>query len=492
MIQMLIASLHMNRYANSIMILSYAKNVNKRLISVLRFLFSHIELFLVSGLICVAVIQYYLRPQSQDFEDIIESGVLRVLISDEPDSQYIFHKQHYGFEYELLATFARSLNVELELNVVPYGELFSLLSAGAGDIAVGGILDTQFVHKVSQPSIPWYQAKTTVVYKRGSQKPNSIEDFNKDTVFSSSRYYGLKEFNSIQLTDDHRSEYEILNAVAIGQNRYAITTDYRARNAKHYLPDLNRSSILTDEVDLVWSLPSNVDRRLLAVLNQFLQIAVDNQLPEKLENYYLGLPNKLSAFDALTLHKKIKFTLPEYENAFRSAARKAGLDWTLLAAIAYQESLWSNDAVSPTGVRGIMQITNETAAYLNVTDRMDMQQSIDAAAKYVVYLRKKLPDEILEPERTWFAVGAYNVGYKHIIEAHRRANREKLESTQWNTIGQLLPVLYGEKFNKGIQAKNYVERVQNFTDILRFYDAHLREKIQQESTENNELLLTKQ
>ncbi|MBX2849248.1 MAG: transglycosylase SLT domain-containing protein [Acidiferrobacterales bacterium] len=443
----------------------------------LRFIKTNIELLLISGLILVAAIQYYVRPQSQSYDEIVDSGILRVLIADEPDSQYVFNKQHYGFEYELLATFARSLNVELELVVVPYGELFTLLTAGAGDIAVGGILDTDFVHKVSQPTIPWFQAKTTVVYKRGSERPENLEEINSETVLSSARYYGLRNFDSLQLTDDHRSEYEILNAVATGQDRFALTTDYRARNAKHYLPDISRSFILPDKVDLVWSLPNKYDEKLLAVLNQFLQTAIDKSLPEQLESYYLGLPTSLSRFDALILYKNIHERLPEFEPLFRSAARKAGLDWTLLAAMAYQESRWSNDAESPTGVRGIMQITSATADFLNIDDRLNIDQSIDAAAEYVFYLKSRLPDEIKEPQRTWFAVGAYNVGLKHVRAGHQKAVELDLESTQWNTISQILPTLYGKRFRNGEQAKTYVERVQIFTDILRFYDSHLREKI---------------
>lgn len=447
-------------------------------INLIRFLARHIELVLVSVLILIAAIQYYVRPQSQSYEQITQTATLRVLITDEPDSQYVFNKQHYGFEYELLATFARSLGVRLELTVVPFGELFTLLDNGAGDIAVGGILDTSFVRKVSQPTVPWYQAKTTVVYKRGTKRPKDLQDFARSPVFSSARYFGIEEFDSIDLVDDYRSEYKLLSAVANGAERFALTTDYRARNAKHYLPNLNRSFILPDKVNLVWALPKRHDKKLLAVLDQFLQTALEQRLPYKLADYYLGLPKRLSTFDTLSVHKKISTVLPEFEYAFRAAGRKKGIDWHLLAAMAYQESAWSNDAVSPTGVRGIMQITNETASFLGLDDRMDTTQSIDAAASYIVYLKSKLPKKITEPERTWFAVGAYNMGLKHILFAYRKARERGLARTQWNTVSQLLPTLYGAPFSNGVQAKNYVERVQIYTDILRFYDIHQRERLE--------------
>ena len=441
----------------------------------IRFVARHIELFMVSGLVVVAAVQYTVRPQSQSYQQIIDSGVLRVLVSDEPDAQFMFDKQHYGFEYEMLATFARSLDVELEIEVVPFGEIFSLLDNGVADLAVGGIIDTEFVGRVSQPSIPWYQARSTVVYQRGTKRPRNLQDLQDQTVLASARYFGLEALQELQLKDDHRSEYELLTAVANGRERFVLSTNYRAKNAKHYLPDLNRGFLLPDSLSLVWSLPKRHDPALRAVLDQFLQIALDRGLPGTLADYYLALPNRLSTFDILALHKRIKQVLPEYEYAFRKAARRGGIDWQLLAAMAYQESRWSNDARSPTGVRGIMQLTNETAEFLGVENRMDMSQSINAAGDYILFLKSKLPRRIEEPQRTWFAVGAYNMGLKHILYAYRKAREMRLERTQWNTISQLLPSLYGRPFAQGRQARDYVERIQIFTDIIRFYDLHQRD-----------------
>jgi membrane-bound lytic murein transglycosylase F len=88
-----------------------------------------------------------------------------------------------------------------------------------------------------------------------------------------------------------------------------------------------------------------------------------------------------------------------------------------------------------------------------------------------------LPERIKEPERTWFAVGAYNVGYRHVLNAYRQARERNLDAASWETMSELLPTLYGQPFSKGVQARDYVERVQIFTDILRFYDLHQRKEI---------------
>ncbi|RBP48540.1 transglycosylase SLT domain-containing protein [Arenicella xantha] len=446
--------------------------------SAIRFFFRHVELILVSALIFLAAVQYYLRPQSQSLDQVIASGELRVLIADEPDSQYMLNRQHFGFEYDMLSELANDLGVTLSLDVVPYGELFTLLSSGAGDIAVGGILDSPFVHRVSQPTIPWYQAKTTVIYKRGTQRPKNLKDLQGAEILAGARYYQLKELEALNLVDDYRSEYDLFAAVDMGEERFVLSTNYRALNAKHYMPYLNRSFILPEKVGVVWALPKRYDSALLERINLFLEGALERKLPNKLATSYFKSPNRLSTYDVLAIHRKIKTEFPEYEFAFRKAARRGRLDWQLLAAMAYQESRWSNEAKSPTGVRGIMQLTTETARSLGVDDRLDMSQSIDAAARYVRELKAQLPDDIKEPERTWFAIGAYNAGLKHIRNAYHEAKKRGLDNTKWRSVREVLPTLYGEPFSKGGQAKHYVDRVQIFTDIIRFYDLHQRDEVE--------------
>lgn len=439
-----------------------------------KFSVRHIELLAIVGLIAFATVKYYVHPQSQTLDQVVANGQLRVLITDEPDSLYVFNKQNFGFEYELLEHFAEEVGVTLHLEVVPFGELFARLESGAGDIAIGGILDSPFVRRLSEPTIAWYQAQTTVVYKRGTKRPLKVDDFQGIPILTSSRYYNIESLSALNLVDDHRSEYELLTAVDRGEERFVLSTNYRALNAKHYLPNLNRSFILPEKLDVVWVLPKRHDASLMTALNDFLKHSLEVELPKQLAEFHFSLPKRLSVYDTVFVHKKIESVLPVFEYKFRSSARKVGIDWHLLAAMAYQESRWSNDAESPTGVRGIMQLTTKTATFLGVDDRLDMTQSIDAAARYLLQLKARLPEDIKDPERTWFAVGSYNMGFKHIIKAYNKAKKQKLDQTKWSTVSDLLPRLYGKRFGKGIQAKDYVERVQIFTDILRFYDLHQR------------------
>ena len=126
--------------------------------------------------------------------------------------------------------------------------------------------------------------------------------------------------------------------------------------------------------------------------------------------------------------------LPQYRGLFHDAQEKTGIEWRLLAAIAYQESQWDPSATSETGVRGFMQITEDTARRLGINDLLDPAQNVLGAARYLHDLKEKLPPRILEPERTWLALAAFNIGLGHLEDARILAQRQKLDPDLWTDV----------------------------------------------------------
>jgi membrane-bound lytic murein transglycosylase F len=114
---------------------------------------------------------------------------------------------------------------------------------------------------------------------------------------------------------------------------------------------------------------------------------------------------------------EIETTLPKFRKSFQAAQVLTGLDWRLVAAVAYQESQWDPNATSYTNVRGIMMLTEETADRLQVSNRLDANESILAGARYINLLKDLLPEETEEPDRTWLALAAYNIGPGHFNAA---------------------------------------------------------------------------
>ena len=91
-----------------------------------------------------------------------------------------------------------------------------------------------------------------------------------------------------------------------------------------------------------------------------------------------------------------------YADLFTRAANRHGVDASLLAAVASQESGFDSQAVSPAGARGLMQFMPATAAGLGVNP-LDPASAIDGAARYLSSLKTEFGS-------TELALAAYNAG----------------------------------------------------------------------------------
>jgi membrane-bound lytic murein transglycosylase F len=146
----------------------------------------------------------------------------------------------------------------------------------------------------------------------------------------------------------------------------------------------------------------------------------------------------------------------------------------LLAAQAYQESHWNPRARSPTGVRGIMMLTQITAREVGVTNRLDPRQSIFGGARYLARMRARLPEDIAEPDRTWLALAAYNVGWGHLKDARELARELGLNPDHWRELREALPLLaeprYYEElkygYARGTEPVRYVQRIREYRHVL--------------------------
>jgi soluble lytic murein transglycosylase-like protein len=96
------------------------------------------------------------------------------------------------------------------------------------------------------------------------------------------------------------------------------------------------------------------------------------------------------------------------------AAIHAGLPPAIVHSIARAESGYREDAVSPKGAIGLMQLMPKTAAELNA-DPHDPAQNADAGARYLRDLLQKYEND---PHQVSKAVAAYNAGPAAVDKYH--------------------------------------------------------------------------
>jgi len=166
--------------------------------------------------------------------------------------------------------------------------------------------------------------------------------------------------------------------------------------------------------------------------------------------------------------------LPHYRAWFEQSAAQYGLDWRLLAAIGFQESRWDPQASSPNGAMGVMMLTANTAQAMGIKNRTDPRESIFAGARYFAQVRSMVPTHIPEPDRTWFTIAAYNVGFGHVEDARIIAQTLGKNPDSWADVSQELPKLAEPRwftrakcgYAQGWQPVEYVAHVRQFMQLL--------------------------
>ena len=117
-------------------------------------------------------------------------------------------------------------------------------------------------------------------------------------------------------------------------------------------------------------------------------------------------------------------------------------------------------------------LTQQTAGQMGIKNRLDPKSSIFGGAKYLNKIRKRFPKSLKEPDRTWFAMAAYNVGYYHVKDAQKIAKKLNKNPNKWLDLQTTLPLLARKKWYKQTQhgyARGW-EPVKYVTNIRRYYD----------------------
>lgn len=428
------------------------------------------------------------QPQERlsSLSRIVESGVLKVGSIYGRTTYYNGATSQEGFEYELVQGFADFLGVKLEVYpYYSYGELIEQLDAGRVDLLAANITMTE-ARKQKYKFGPAYQTLNfELVYQKGTNRPRKVEDLVGNLTIIANQIYReplqdkTKQFADFtwQETNDKDIE-ELLEQVSNGDLDYTISDSNTLAVARRRYPNLGVAFSITDSLKLAWMLNKGTDDSLRAGLIEYFGILQSSGKLAALEDRYFGHVRQFDFVDTRAFVRAAESILPEFKPFFEQ--HSGNLDWRLLAAMAYQESHWDPKAVSPTGVRGIMMLTLATAKEMGVSKRTDAQQSIKGGSRYFSNLIKRIPARIQEPDRTWMALAAYNIGLGHLEDARRITEKLGYNPDLWIDVKKHLPLLRQKKYYKftrygyarGNEAVNYVENIRRYYDSLLWLEEH--------------------
>ncbi|WP_018872047.1 membrane-bound lytic murein transglycosylase MltF [Thioalkalivibrio sp. ALJ16] len=262
---------------------------------------------------------------------------------------------------------------------------------------------------------------------------------------------------------------------------YALMNSLEFGRLRRLYPELSTAYEFEREAAVSWLFPAGFDRSLIDAAAAYLQRLRDNRDLELMVDRYMGHLEIHDLVDALTFNRRVENRLDRFRELFERMGAQYGLDWRFIAAVAYQESHWDPDAISPTGVRGLMMLTQNTAAGLGIQDRTDPEASVDGGTRYLLELHERLPERIPEPDRTWMTLAAYNVGLGHLHDARRLAAANGDDPDRWLDVMQWLPRLAEAEwyeqtrfgYARGWEPVIYVQNIRSYYDklIQRFPDS---------------------
>ena len=416
-----------------------------------------------------------------------ETNELVVITVNSPDTFYENAEGGFaGLEFDLASAFARELGMKVRFVVVPrLSQVQAALKKQRGHFAAAGLSIN--VEQQSPVRIgPVYQrVQPQVAYNTDYPKPKNIKDIvgkiieiTNGTGHAELLNEAKKKVPGLEWIEADIAAEDLLAKLAEGKIDYAVTDSTHINLAKNFYPNLDAAFNLGAETPLAWAFPLDVKPALFEKANKFFKrIEKDGTLKQLIDRYY-GHIRRLEHADVSGILEKMRTVLPGLRVHFHRAEELTGLDWRLIAALAYQESHWDRLATSPTNVRGLMMLTEETADLMKVTDRLDARQSILAGARYLLTLKDALPPRIAEPDRTWIALAAYNQGYGHIEDGRVLTQRLGLNPDLWVDLKKALPLLsrseYFENlkhgYARGGEAVILTESVRTYYDILLKYE----------------------
>ena len=417
-------------------------------------------------------------------QQVIDRGELVVITRNSASTYYEGVSGPKGIEYDLIKGFADSLGVKVRLIVANnIADALTMISEDEGDVVAAGTTITEQRKIWLNFSPPYQKVTQQLIYRQGqgNKRPKNITELNGklEVADKSSHEKRLHELHSQYRDLTWSVNYEmdsedLIGLVNSGEIDYTVTDSSTFELNRHFYPELRAAFSLTKPEPLAWAFPKFQDPSLYQAATNYLnKLQKKGTLAHLIDRYY-GHAKDFDYVGTKLYMEHIKTRLPKYRYLFEYAGKEFNVDWRLLAAMAYQESHWNPRAVSPTGVKGIMMLTQATAKYLGVKNRRDPVESIRGGASFYNKIWKKFPDRIEQDDRIWLSVASYNIGYGHVEDIRIITQKRGGNSDTWKDVRKNLPLLRKKRWYKktkhgyarGNEAVTYVENIRSYYDIL--------------------------
>ena len=311
-------------------------------------------------------------PIDRDFEDIKESGVLRMITFYSSNTYFLNQGIEVGFEYELLREFARENDLAVEVIIVGADENpFDLLNKGVGDVIAANYTITPERKRVAGFTRPYNIVDQMIVYSSEQiERPQTLEELSESgipiSVRRSSSYYSrLNELNqqgydfNIDPVSDGMDTEAALFQVADGNLEATVADDNMYQASSRYMEGLYPGPTIAESDTIAWAIRSNateLESRMNRYLYKHFRFSEDKGKPRRstflnvLRKKYFERSRQMAQYYDPEWQFQSMGVISPYDEMIRSVADSMDLDWLLLTAMIAQES-----SFNPNSQRGSTQ-----------------------------------------------------------------------------------------------------------------------------------------
>jgi len=441
-------------------------------------------------------------PEVQsDLDAIRDKGKLTVVTEYNSISYFIYRGQPMGYQYQMLQELANHLNLSLDVRVSNDLEKnFKDLASGEVDLIAMNLTVTAERNQKVNFTIPHMQTRQVLVQRKPSNwhvmNKKQVEDWlirnqielegrtvyvQKGSVYAS-RLRSLSDEigGGIDIREVAIESEQLIHMVAMGEINYAVCDENVGRVNTTYFPELDVGTAISFPQNVAWAvrfgsadLKNEIDHWLMEFKKSRPYALIYNKY--FLNQYSVNIVN--SDYYVLGSGK-----ISKYDDIVRRESEKIGWDWRLVASMIYQESRFNPKAVSWAGAYGLMQLMPGTAERYGVTEESPIEAQLKAGISFIKWLDDQIAASVPdEEERIKFVLASYNIGYGHVQDARRLAEKYGDDLNVWTgSVNEWLmrksePQYYNDQvvkfgYARGIETYNYVkqvlERYEHYKNIV--------------------------
>ena len=425
-------------------------------------------------------------PHKGDLDEMDQRRIVRALVTFNRASFFFDNGRPRGMTYDALVDFEKFLNRKLhskdtagkeKINIVliptTFGKAAADLQNGNGDLIAAYVYITETRKKIFD-FVPLASSMRDVVVAGLDAPPlANLEDLSGKQVYlfkNSVSWENLTELNkklsaakkpkiNLIAADGNLERDDLVEMAHVGLVQYTVTPSVTAQLWKNVFTDLKiyGDFPVTDKTDAGWAVRKD-SPKLRAMLEEFASTHREGTAYfAQLANTYLKSGRFIKNNENAESVKRFN----QMKGLFRKYASEYQFPWMLIAAEAYQESGLNQEAKSPVGAIGVMQVMPATAASspVNIPDVTKVDPNIHAGVKLLKFIRDDyFKNDAMDPlNKTLMTLAAYNAGPGRIKQCRQLAAEVGLNPNVW-----FKNVEYAVAKKVGAETVGYVSNIYKY------------------------------